>query len=89
MDSIKTIPGFFAELSLNGSGKSHNSIFSFFQIPRNNISLESKYNDFYSFLKSKGYINANDQCCTCDNGYMCNPDSPPPGCGTCSCFTCP
>lgn len=22
---------------------------------------------------------------TCDNNYACNPDSPPPGCGTCRC----
>jgi hypothetical protein len=23
--------------------------------------------------------------CTCNNGYACNPDSPPPNCGSCSC----
>ena len=23
--------------------------------------------------------------CSCDNSYACNPDSPPPNCGTCKC----
>lgn len=45
--------------------------------------------EFFALMRKYGFRTADDQCCTCNNGYMCNPANPPPGCGACTCVQCP
>jgi hypothetical protein len=52
---------------------------------KENYSLsEEDSKNTYHELKRLGYL---DDCglYTCDNGYACNPNSPPPNCGSCTC----
>lgn len=45
--------------------------------------------EYVRLLGELGYRAAKDTCCTCNNGYLCNPESPPPGCVKCKCEPCP
>lgn len=60
----------------------HEPLFNF---QSNHKLTEQEAVQIYSQLKRYGFADERCELYCCDNGYACNPNSPPPGCGTCSC----